>query len=563
MTRRREQDRVLGMLLGAAVGDALGWPQEARGGLVGGQKARDGHEPAARFREWHRTAGRYSGRYRDTVRAGEYSDDTQLLCATARACLAGPQWFDRLTSAELPAWPLYQRGGGGAVLSAAAAWADRRPPWSAGRTIKTREAKDRYMNAGANGAAMRIAPHVVVAADPLDLTGRVLGDGLATHGHPRALVGAVLYAAALDRALRTEGTVAYGDLLDAAREGLVSADQAVAALPEGWGDGRDRDNFATTWGATCREAEQLLTTVADSLGRGAMSSPEATLEEIGSLDPKVNGAGTVTAVGAVYLASRFAARPTGGLVTAAFLRKADTDTLASMASALLGAVHGPGWLGTLADTVQDSGYLAWLAGELTNGASEPPPAPDAPAALLRKRIVKDLPPSGEASSGTFPDGRHYRLLDIEEIDHGRAVRARLILGDGQTVLIDRAAERLSSPAPRRPGADPPRPASTAPGAAVRLTLATGQLAACAAFYAKLLGADVPVVAGAANVAPWLVLRQADTGPPPDGRLVITLAVPDPKQALARVGVEAQAADDGAFRARDPDGRHLRLERPYA
>lgn len=40
-----------------------------------------------------------------------------------------------------------------------------------------------------------------------------------------------------------------------------------------------------------------------------MSNPETTLERLGCTDPKINGAGTVCAAAAIYLASRFAARP--------------------------------------------------------------------------------------------------------------------------------------------------------------------------------------------------------------------------------------------------------------
>ncbi len=40
-----------------------------------------------------------------------------------------------------------------------------------------------------------------------------------------------------------------------------------------------------------------------------MSNPETTLEHLGCTDPKINGAGTVCATAAIYLASRFAARP--------------------------------------------------------------------------------------------------------------------------------------------------------------------------------------------------------------------------------------------------------------
>src|SRR5271170_4407033 len=107
-------DAARGVFVGAAVGDALGWPQELRGGLKGGKKARESAEPTLAFRPWTRNGGHYSHRYEDPVGPGEYSDDTQLLLATARACLTGTTWWNWLAEVELPTWPLYQRGGGGA-----------------------------------------------------------------------------------------------------------------------------------------------------------------------------------------------------------------------------------------------------------------------------------------------------------------------------------------------------------------------------------------------------------------------------------------------------------------
>jgi ADP-ribosylglycohydrolase len=337
-----------GIFLGAAVGDALGWPQEARGGIVGGQKERDRAAPQPEFQSWTRHAGHYSNRYRDPVRAGEYSDDTQLLLATARSCLAGERWYERLTEVELPTWPLYQRGGGGAVLTAAASWAEGRPPWRHDGSARVQAVERRYRNAGANGVAMRIAPHVLWADDPDDLIRRIVRDGIATHGHPRALVGALVYAFALRHAASSRGTHGFGDSVDAAAAGLIDTDRVLAAMPSDWGTAHDVELFALTWRDTNKETSQLLAVVADSLQRGAMSNPEATLERLGCTDPKINGAGTVCAAAAVYLASRYAARPQGGLLSAAFLRKADTDTLASLTAAVLGALHDTDWLGDLA-----------------------------------------------------------------------------------------------------------------------------------------------------------------------------------------------------------------------
>lgn len=223
-----------GIFLGAAVGDALGWPQEVRGGLVGRQKERDRATPRPEFRSWTRHAGHYSSRYRDPVRVGEYSDDTQLLLATARCCLDGERWWNRLTEVELPAWPLYQRGGG-VVLTAAASWAEGRPPWRGNGPARVQAVEKRYRGAGANGVAMRIAPHVLRADDPDDLIRRILRDGITTHGHPRALVGALVYAFALRHAASSRATHGFGDSIEAATAGLIDVDRVLPALPPDWG----------------------------------------------------------------------------------------------------------------------------------------------------------------------------------------------------------------------------------------------------------------------------------------------------------------------------------------
>jgi len=120
-----EPERVRGALLGVAVGDALGWPQEDRSNIVGGARARD-VEPQAAFRAWRRAAGTQYARYEEPVREGEYSDDTQLMLAVARACLQGDAWLHWLRHAGRMAdtahgWLLVHAG----VL----------PQWSAEQTL--------------------------------------------------------------------------------------------------------------------------------------------------------------------------------------------------------------------------------------------------------------------------------------------------------------------------------------------------------------------------------------------------------------------------------------------
>lgn len=584
-----------GIFLGAAVGDALGWPQEARGGLVGGQTERDRATPRPEFRGWTRYAGHYSNRYRDPVRPGEYSDDTQLLLATARSCLAGERWWERLTAVELPAWPLYQRGGGGAVLTAAASWADGRPPWRGDGPARTQAVEKRYRGAGANGVAMRIAPHVLWADNPDDLIRRVVRDGITTHGHPRALIGALVYAFALFHAASSRGTYGFGDSVEAATAGLIDVDRVLPALPSGWGTPNDLEVFAATWQETNKEVSQLLALITDSLHRGAMSNPEATLERLGCADPKINGAGTVCAAAALYLASRFAARPLDGLLTAAFLRKADTDTLASLTAALLGALHDTHWLGNLAVGVQDADYITGLAERIAAHVTDPPPRPTSRPRSLRRTLTLALSRYRDIH-GEFPDGRQYRLDDTETLHDGRVLRARLRLDDGQTVLVDLRADPLAESSreshdhyeqrSRRPSpasgqlselattgdqnATPASPATATVAAPplqreASVILGTRSLARSATFYAQLIGRDIPVRDSTAEIAPGLLIHQSEAGVPIEASSVtVHLTVDNLPEAIRRLGLDTTRADgrNATIEVRDPDGRVVRIsERP--
>lgn len=583
-----------GIFLGAAVGDALGWPQEVRGGLVGGQKERDRATPRPEFRSWTRHAGHYSSRYHDPVRIGEYSDDTQLFLATARSCLAGDRWWNRLTEVELPAWPLYQRGGGGAVLTAAASWADGRPPWRGNGPARVQAVEKRYRGAGANGVAMRIAPHVLRAEDPDDLIRRILRDGITTHGHPRALVGALIYAFALRHATSSRATHGFGHSVEAAAAGLIDVDRVLPALPPDWGTPHDIELFASTWQDTNKETSQLLELIADSLHRGAMSDPEATLERLGCTDPKINGAGTVCAAAAIYLASRFAARPQGGLLSAAFLHKADTDTLASLTAAILGALHDTHWLGNLAVDVQDADYIAGLADRSAAHVTDPPPWPTRRPRTLRREL-RDTLLSRRDTHGEFPDGRQYRLDDVAVLHDGRVVRARLRLDDGQTALVDmhvdladgsgrashdhhKQPSRQSQPGSGQPG-DKREPATTgdesatptlptAPSAAAHSTqrqadviLATRNLARSAAFYAQLTGRDIPARAGTAEITPGLLLHQSAADTLIDATSVIVhITVDNLPATVRRLGLDTTAINGHTttIEVRDPDGRTVRI-----
>lgn len=463
-------ERARGAIVSAAVGDALGWPQETRSNIVGGQKARN--VPAkASFRSWDRNSGTQYARYQETVEAGEYSDDTQLLLAVARSCLAGeawPRWFARV---ELPTWLLYPRGAGRAVIAAARAWADGHSPWIPDhrRNQRSGNSVTDYFRAGANGVAMRVAPHaiVTVTGDTATLLTRVVTDGITTHGHPRALVGAAVHALALRHALLRQGVLEYGDLIETLMEdrSWQDADWLPDTLPNEWVktfEAITHQPIMTAWKATVLETRELLQIACRSLARAALANDEQTLETLGCYDKTRNGSGTITAVAAAYVATRAAARPLTGLLRTAFLPKADTDTLASMTASLLGAIHGMDWISQLAQNVQDGPYLQTIGMQLAETLATPNSAsgqqtlfqPASSESHLRARTAdldkfRNTAFSAEKPPGSLPDGRRVGSYEYSEIaTSGRTEvrRLRLRTEDGQSFVIDKVTRRFTEEA---------------------------------------------------------------------------------------------------------------------
>jgi ADP-ribosylglycohydrolase len=550
-------------LLAAAAGDALGWAQEGRGGLVGGKAARESRKPEPFFRPWNRTGGSRFLRYPDPVAAGEYSDDTQLILAVSRSCLQGPNWARHLAEVELPIWPLYQRGGGRAVLSAANAWSTGRPPWipksSSDGVTKVRQ----YLDAGANGVAMRILPHVIWCRVQFENTGerllelhrRVVLDGITTHGHPRALVGALAYASALDYAFQANGDLRPDDLAKAAHRGLLNGKDVAEWFPAEWSGLQSRDALIEVWNHVNDEMSSLLHQIRDSLSRGAMSSVDATLESLGALS-RENGSGTITAASAIFLAGRSGTRPLSGLLQAAFAHGADTDTLASMVGALLGAVHGTNWLGDL-QGVQDSEYIADIARRLATGQEE---TSSGKAPISARELYRTLDNPSE-KGGVFPDSRLFRVLGRERLSEAPGVvRVRLQFDDGQTVTVDRVHRNIAAQ-PRNDrvklvpdsghakerGADSVPRASDGP-TTIGVTLPTADLEATRLFYSQLLGKELKTIDGAVSVSP--TIKFVELSQP-------SLWGADVQIDLLHDGNDQPDQSESDQDKRDPDGRTIR------
>ena len=446
-----------GAFLTFAAGDALGWPQE----FGGTGRARAGEPvPHVEFRTWTRRSGGRHRSFTEVVGTGEYSDDTQLLLAVARSRTTyGADWWKAFATVELPLWTLYERGGGGATKRAARAWMDGGPPWKATQPDSVR----RYFDAGGNGAAMRVLPHAVFLArldNPGELVRDVVLDGLATHGHPRALVGAAAYAYGAWSLVRRTRTLGYGELLDL----LLDESAAWGTFPQPdrgggtWLAAADRvsSGYERLWTRTVGEMRALLETARRGVRAGALADDHAMLAELGCFG-SAKSAGTVTAAGAAYLASRHAAQPAQGVLRAAFESGADTDTLAAMAGGLLGCLAGLEWMPRPWLDVQDAGYLRRMADRVAAGPTDAerltvPPRPDS-------RVVRSELARNGVGDVVLCGGMRVRaqaLAGPKPLATPAAVRRwRLVTAEGQTLYVtDDCSPRESR---RVPLADAPAP----------------------------------------------------------------------------------------------------------
>jgi ADP-ribosylglycohydrolase/catechol 2,3-dioxygenase-like lactoylglutathione lyase family enzyme len=438
--------RAQAAMLAAATGDALGWPMEPVASRVGGTS---NIVPQLEFMSWDRREG---GRFAPFVRhveAGTYSDDTQLTLAVARSLLHGQRWWQHLTEVELPLWTLYELGGGGAVRRAAKQWEQGVAPWS--EAAKPQD-QAKYFSAGGNGAAMRVVPHAICSiADPdfADAATRIIADGITTHGHPRALVGALAAGFATWRALRWEGKVDYGALLEQTIEntGVWATLSDVEAFAPGWREAADSatGDYPELWAHTVEEMVGLLSGASDAISRGSLARDTEVFRALGIYSPE-GSAGVRTAAAAIYLASRYMTQPSAGLLAAAFASKADTDTLAAVAGGLLGAMTGGDWLKPLEQDLQDASYIKDIAARVLDARTLAVPVD--PAVGVRRRTITKLAAINVEDQMELPVFGAARVTRVEDHPTKSETEIRtwwLATDEGPNIAIT----RMRKPPPER------------------------------------------------------------------------------------------------------------------
>lgn len=444
ITIKLKASKAVGAMLGAACGDALGWPNERLGRSKVTKQAQGRlHD----FKRWTRRSGGRFFPHEETIEAGEYSDDTQLILCLCRSLLKGETWWEYYTQVELPFWSTYERGGGGATKRAVETWLDHVAPWSPHR--KPQDVKQ-YFEAGGNGVAMRALPHVLRLGELefSEIASNIFLDGITTHGHPRALLGALAYGFALWAAFRKDTKLAYGELVE---ELIKNADvwSALPALqvihPE-WKSQAERnlEGYAKLWESAKSEVLEYLEVCRAELAKGALSFDDDVLKKLQCFNSNISGAGTVAAIAAVYIASRHAADPINGVVKAAFAIGSDTDTIASMTGGLLGCINGSDWLSSVRQGIQDASYIEKCALHLVAGQVDNKTSIEPVKRISLKNWVDNVAVASDAWETRLPDRRKAKVnRGSDQIGRSGKYKVeflKLTSEDGQTIYINKISK---------------------------------------------------------------------------------------------------------------------------
>ena len=455
MDKLRER-AVVHSALWSAAGDALGWMTELSRG-PSGVTYRTGSAKVTEPVDWRRLIGGRNGP-RVHLPAGTYSDDTQLRLAVCRS-IRGDGSFDAETfgKIELTVWPTYALGGGLGTKAAALNLSRRTVNWFSNFFDN---AGQRYVNGGGNGAAMRIQPHVWSSRKLDDqMLLNVVRDALITHGHPHGFCGAVFHALCLDEAIN-HGSISEPQALHRHFDRLKELGRVIALDPQlaaFWRSTWENDvgmSITNAIGKMVEEARHDLDLVA-SLEPGIKDIfYHRCLEQLGCLTAQFRGSGFKTALAASLLAHIYRDHDTAvALVVAANELESDTDTIATMAGALLGAVSDqpPEW------SIQDQKYIVSEALRLAAIARGEPQE-----SFAYPDIGHWNPPTKQTASIGWDNGK-LAIAGLgalepvgEEYGNGDAIWQWLALPFGQTILAKRKAnlkDRINTsqlPGPRLP-----------------------------------------------------------------------------------------------------------------
>ena len=357
-------DRFKGAILLAAAADALGWITEFESDkkfLV----SKYGTDRITDFLDWKKkTGGKFLG-YIDYIAKGSYSDDTQLMLCVCRSITpdgsVDNEYFSKI---ELNDWLYYVRGGGKTIKTAAKNLDKKNHSWDS-NFYKTTEDALAYFNAGANGAAMRMLPIVLAnLAHQERMVMEVFKNSIVTHGHPRAIVGSILYSLAVSYFLKVDVLPDYpNEIITIIAKELKSVAALINYLEDkGLSAWLDRWNstmsvgFSQVFQQTVEETLELLRYAYKSIA--ANTNNTEVFKKLGALDKYTRGAGHISAVAALFMATKYVYEaPIQAVYECVNMLGSDTDTIGLMCGSMIGSYIGFEQIPNNLRRVQDNQYL--------------------------------------------------------------------------------------------------------------------------------------------------------------------------------------------------------------
>ena len=348
----------------SAIGDALGWMTEFEKSQQS-LKEKFGTDRIEEFYTWKKTVGgRFYG-FIDTIKAGSYSDDTQLLLAVARSIkMDGSLDHNYFSKIELPNWLDYARGGGRTVKTAADKISRKSVKWHSNfYTYKVNGENFDYKQSGANGAAMRILPIALANLGNMEkIKEEIFCNSIITHGHPRAILGAMLYGYSINQIIIFSPEdfnwenylIQIGLDFPKNFELTFTNNIEISEWLKEWNKSSNQ-TFESLYAETIMETQNLLRFVYQSIKQNL--PVQETLKKIGCFDPATKGSGISTVIAGIYLATKFHDKPMEAIIQSVNALGSDTDSIAAFTGGLVGALHGQSIIPDKWKNVQDVKYL--------------------------------------------------------------------------------------------------------------------------------------------------------------------------------------------------------------
>ncbi|MFV0330495.1 MAG: ADP-ribosylglycohydrolase family protein [Dysgonomonas sp.] len=367
-----KKQKYKGALKLSAIGDALGWITE----FESSKESLNSKYKSAyidQFYDWEKiVGGRFNG-YIDRIKAGSYSDDTQLLLCVARSIETnGDLNNEYFSKEELINWLYYSRGAGRTIKNAAQKLERKSAKWNSNFfKYKIGEKTIDYRESGANGAAMRILPIVLANYGNIEkIKKEVFANSIVTHGHPRAILGALLFAYSINQILSLspeefnpkEFIIQIGvDFIEKFNLPFLYEEYSFLNWVKEWDKGANI-SFQKVYENTLEETQNLLRLLYKNID--AQITNQDFLTQIGCTAKETKGSGILTVLAGLFFACRFSKSPIEGILEAVNYLGSDTDSIAAFTGSLLGALYGEKIIPNQWMNLQDFDYIDKISDKL-------------------------------------------------------------------------------------------------------------------------------------------------------------------------------------------------------